>query len=263
MEEKDLVIRIEQFFNAELSVEEERELCRYLSENEVPAELRKDKEAILLLCGHGVEGEVPAGAQERIEAMIDALAGEETELDRTVVDEIGDPLMHLLRNAADHGLESAEVRAKRGKPAVGSIFLDAYQDGNNVVIEVKDDGNGGYTTIKLINYSESERYTEVWSILSAVYYDCMLNDLWTLSPVDIPDSPAYFMPFEIGKDLKFDEEKMQADIEKYGLYTYEDFADYMTYEQFVGFGFANWKVAVGKGAITWEEILHMISIHLS
>ena len=70
------------------------------------------------------------------------MSGEETELDRTVVDEIGDPLMHLLRNSADHGLESAEVRAQRGKPPVGSIWLDAYQDGNNVVIEVKDDGNG-------------------------------------------------------------------------------------------------------------------------
>ena len=70
------------------------------------------------------------------------MSGEETELDRTVVDEIGDPLMHLLRNSADHGLESAEVRAHRGKPEVGSIFLDAYQDGNNVVIEVRDDGNG-------------------------------------------------------------------------------------------------------------------------
>ena len=70
------------------------------------------------------------------------MSGEETELDRTVVDEIGDPLMHLLRNSADHGLESAEVRAQRGKPEQGSIFLDAYQDGNNVVIEVRDDGNG-------------------------------------------------------------------------------------------------------------------------
>ncbi len=70
------------------------------------------------------------------------MSGEETELDRTVVDEIGDPLMHLLRNSADHGLESAEVRAQRGKPPVGSIWLDAYQDGNNVVIEVRDDGNG-------------------------------------------------------------------------------------------------------------------------
>lgn len=70
------------------------------------------------------------------------MSGEETELDRTVVDEIGDPLMHLLRNSADHGLESAEVRRERGKPEVGSIFLNAYQEGNNVVIEVRDDGNG-------------------------------------------------------------------------------------------------------------------------
>lgn len=70
------------------------------------------------------------------------MTGEDTELDRTVIDEIGDPLMHLLRNSADHGLESPELRAQRGKPEVGSIRLDAYQDGNNVVIEVSDDGNG-------------------------------------------------------------------------------------------------------------------------
>ena len=70
------------------------------------------------------------------------MTGEETELDRTVVDEIGDPLMHLLRNSADHGLESTEERKRKGKPEVGSIFLDAYQEGNNVVIEVRDDGNG-------------------------------------------------------------------------------------------------------------------------
>ena len=70
------------------------------------------------------------------------MSGEETELDRTVVDEIGDPLMHLLRNAADHGLENAELRKERGKPATGSIHLDAYQDGNNVIIEVSDDGGG-------------------------------------------------------------------------------------------------------------------------
>jgi two-component system chemotaxis sensor kinase CheA len=68
--------------------------------------------------------------------------GEETELDRTVVDEIGDPLMHLLRNAADHGLEETAERIRAGKPEMGSIFLDAFQDGNNVVIEVRDDGAG-------------------------------------------------------------------------------------------------------------------------
>ena len=68
--------------------------------------------------------------------------GEETELDRTVIDEIGDPLLHLLRNAADHGLETNEERAALGKPETGSVILNAFQEGNNVVIEVKDDGKG-------------------------------------------------------------------------------------------------------------------------
>lgn len=70
------------------------------------------------------------------------ISGEDTELDRTVIDEIGDPLMHLLRNAADHGLESNEERVRLGKPETGSIILNAFQEGNNVVIEVKDDGAG-------------------------------------------------------------------------------------------------------------------------
>ena len=70
------------------------------------------------------------------------MTGEETELDRTVIDEIGDPLMHMLRNAADHGLESTIDRIKLGKPQVGTIRLNAYQDGNNVTIEVADDGAG-------------------------------------------------------------------------------------------------------------------------
>lgn len=70
------------------------------------------------------------------------MTGEDTELDRTVIDEIGDPLMHMLRNAADHGLEPTIERLKIGKPQVGTIRLDAYQDGNNVTIEVSDDGAG-------------------------------------------------------------------------------------------------------------------------
>lgn len=70
------------------------------------------------------------------------MTGEETELDRTVIDEIGDPLMHMLRNAADHGLEPTLDRIKKGKPQVGTVRLNAYQDGNNVTIEVSDDGAG-------------------------------------------------------------------------------------------------------------------------
>ena len=70
------------------------------------------------------------------------MTGEDTELDRTVIDEIGDPLMHMLRNSADHGLEPTIDRLKLGKPQVGTIQLNAYQDGNNVTIEVIDDGAG-------------------------------------------------------------------------------------------------------------------------
>ncbi len=70
------------------------------------------------------------------------MTGEETELDRTVVDQIGDPLQHLLRNSADHGIESVEERRKLGKPETGNIFLNAFQEGNNVIIQVGDDGGG-------------------------------------------------------------------------------------------------------------------------
>ena len=77
------------------------------------------------------------------------MTGEETELDRTVVDQIGDPLQHLLRNSADHGIEAPEVRKAAGKPEEGSIFLNAFQEGNNVIIQVGDDG-GGIDTEKVL-----------------------------------------------------------------------------------------------------------------
>jgi len=70
------------------------------------------------------------------------MSGEETEVDRTVIDEIGDPLIHLLRNSLDHGIEKPDVRAKLNKSEVGTLKLLAYPDGNNVVIEVADDGSG-------------------------------------------------------------------------------------------------------------------------
>lgn len=70
------------------------------------------------------------------------IIGQETELDRTVIDEIGDPLVHLLRNAVDHGLESTEERRRKKKPETGEIVLKAYHSGNHVFIEVSDDGAG-------------------------------------------------------------------------------------------------------------------------
>lgn len=70
------------------------------------------------------------------------LEGKETELDRTVIDEIGDPLVHLLRNAIDHGLESPQIREQNNKPQQGTLILQARHEGNNVYIEVEDDGAG-------------------------------------------------------------------------------------------------------------------------
>ncbi|MGL5633608.1 MAG: chemotaxis protein CheW [Sarcina sp.] len=70
------------------------------------------------------------------------IEGKDTELDRTVIDEIGEPLIHLLRNAVDHGIESKEDRVKNGKSAVGTIILTAYQEGTKAVIKVQDDGAG-------------------------------------------------------------------------------------------------------------------------
>jgi two-component system, chemotaxis family, sensor kinase CheA len=68
--------------------------------------------------------------------------GQETELDRTVIDEIGEPLIHLIRNAADHGVESTEERIAKGKDPIGKIRLVAYQEGTKAVIKVEDDGSG-------------------------------------------------------------------------------------------------------------------------
>jgi two-component system chemotaxis sensor kinase CheA len=70
------------------------------------------------------------------------ISGEDTELDKTVVERIADPLTHLVRNAIDHGIEAADVRAARGKSAVGAIKLNAYHDSGTIVIEVSDDGGG-------------------------------------------------------------------------------------------------------------------------
>ncbi len=70
------------------------------------------------------------------------ITGAETEVDKLIVEELSDPLMHMIRNAIDHGIESRKTRAARGKPEAGTIALNAYQKGNHVVIEVQDDGAG-------------------------------------------------------------------------------------------------------------------------
>ena len=77
------------------------------------------------------------GKQARLE-----IRGENTELDKRMIDELGDPLVHLVRNSVDHGIESPEVREAAGKPREGTVTLDAFHRGNSIVIEVRDDGKG-------------------------------------------------------------------------------------------------------------------------
>lgn len=81
-------------------------------------------------------------SQELGKKVVLEIRGEKTELDKRMIDELGDPLVHLVRNAIDHGIEPAEVRARRGKPAVGTIRLEAAHSGNNVYVYVRDDGGG-------------------------------------------------------------------------------------------------------------------------
>jgi two-component system chemotaxis sensor kinase CheA len=70
------------------------------------------------------------------------IKGEETELDKSIIEEIGDPLIHMIRNSVDHGIESPEERVANGKPETGTVELKAYNEGNQIVIEITDDGNG-------------------------------------------------------------------------------------------------------------------------
>lgn len=70
------------------------------------------------------------------------LHGEDTELDRTIVEEISDPLIHMIRNSVDHGIEMPDDRAKAGKPSMGSVHLSAFHQGGNIVIQIQDDGRG-------------------------------------------------------------------------------------------------------------------------
>lgn len=126
---------------------------------------------------------------------------------------------------------------------------------------VKQDGKDN-TVTQLVSYSVTEEYTESWSILTAEHYNCILEGMLTLTPAEVEDSPKYLMPFVIDGNMKYDADSMQADIEKYGLYTYEEFANSLTYEQYNALNLQYFKVSVGKGLITYDEILYLIDLHM-
>lgn len=115
-------------------------------------------------------------------------------------------------------------------------------------------GNG-YKTVELVAADVTTEYVEAWSILSAGYYNCVLEGMFSITP-PATNQLAFF---EIGNDMQYDAQKKQADIDKYGLYTYEEVAHLMTEEQFEAFCFAEIKIAVGKGLITFDELLALLA----
>ena len=118
----------------------------------------------------------------------------------------------------------------------------------------------GYTTVKLVDYSIHTELTEVYSIQTAKYINFMVEGMLSITP---PPFDGWFDYFEIGEGMKYDEAKMQLDIAKYGLYEYEDFAEYVTYEQFIAFNGPYLKVLVGRNVLTYEQILELIATYVN
>lgn len=125
---------------------------------------------------------------------------------------------------------------------------------------IKQDGDF-YKTVKLESYEITEEYIEAYSILTYKYYNCFLEGMLSLTPSEIEGN--LFMPFDVGEDMTFDKDKMQADIEKYGLYEYEEFKDKLTLVEFEALNMPYIKVAVGKGILTYDEVIFLLELHFS
>lgn len=117
-----------------------------------------------------------------------------------------------------------------------------------------------YTAVELVDYSIDVEYTGCYSIQTAQHINFMVENMFSITE---PPFDGWFDYFEIGDGMKYDEEKMQADIEEYGLYTYEEFAEYVTYEQFIAFNGPYLKVLVGRGVVTFEQILELIATYVN
>lgn len=103
------------------------------------------------------------------------ISGEQTELDKTVMEQIGDPLVHLVRNAVDHGIEATEIRIANGKPEKGTVTLDAYHQGGSIVIEIKDDGGGIDRDAVLTKAIEKGLVDESISLTDNQVYDLLFE----------------------------------------------------------------------------------------
>ncbi len=140
------------------------------------------------------------------------------------------------------------------------VFIDEENVESYIGSDFVRMSGDSYDTVKLIGYSVTEEYTGAYSIQTALHNNFMVEGMFSITE---PEFDGWFDYFVIGEGMKYDEEKMQADIEKYGLYTYEEFAEYVTYEQFIAFNGPYLKVLVGRGVVTYEQILALIDAYVN
>ena len=160
----------------------------------------------------------------------------------------------LLRIHNVHGLfdvtlnEYVFITEENMTDYVGHEFYSTYYNGTEFVSEI----------ITLTDAYVTEEFTKVYCPLTAVHMNHFAGGILAFTPTPYNITTGHTNIFVYGDDLKYDEESMQADIEKYGLFTYEDLADYLTEEQFNALPFKYFKVSIGKGLMTWEEMLYCI-----
>lgn len=161
----------------------------------------------------------------------------------------------VARVIVDHGFFDA---AENNFVFLDEENVDSYI--GHAFVQVSE--NGTYRNVELIGYEITVENVAYYTIQTAFYNNCIAENMFTLtSPPEGVD--GWFDYFEIGEGMRYDEEKKQAEIEKYGLYTYEDFAEYVTYEQFIAFNGPYLKILVGRGILTYEDILTLIATYVN
>jgi len=158
-----------------------------------------------------------------------------------------------LKVLGEHGIFDADLNT--------FIFIDKDDVENYIGHEfIKKDGNG-FKSVKLVDYSVETEFTTAYTILSKDHYNVILEDMFTVTPAHVGDN--FFNPFDIEDNMKYNEEKVKTDIEKYGLYTYDDFSHVLTREQFEYLNLGHFKVSVGKGLVTYEGIIYLIETFIN
>lgn len=131
---------------------------------------------------------------------------------------------------------------------VGHEFYSTYYNGSEFVSEL----------VTLTDAFITNEYIKIYNPTSYWHMNYFANGILNVTAAPADHVGGHVNIFELDEDMKYDVEQMQADIAEYGLYTYEDFAEYLTEEQFYALPFAYLKVAVGKGNIDWESIMQIV-----